>query len=135
VNLHSVAVRVISAINPQQPVSIRYSLGTSTQLADGTLVPAYSSPPTPMLGQLQSLQYRDLIQIQALNLNGTRRSVYLWGDNEGLVRLNSLGGDLITFIPKQGNIPANSTWLVATMAENWPQDGWCRCICTLQNSQ
>jgi hypothetical protein len=87
-----------------------------------------------MLAQVQPLQYRDIVQIQGLNLNGTRRSIYLWGDVEAILRINAAGGDLITFPSALGRLPAGAVFLIALAAETFSNDNWCRVIATLQNS-
>ncbi len=109
-----------------------------------------------MSAQVQALTFRDLTQVSGLNLNGTRRGIYLSGDVEGLVRSQGKGGDLITF-------PDGSEWLVALVLEAWgaselpmltlggdpmltlgggsmtelsggTPDQWCKVACTLQSN-
>lgn len=77
-------------------------------------------------GNVQAMQYRDLMQVQGLNLNGTRRKVYLYGDVNGIVRVTLQGGDLIT--DAQGNV-----WLTAMVLEQWHNPAWCSVAVTLQN--
>jgi hypothetical protein len=79
----------------------------------------------PVQGQVQPLQYKDLMQIDGLNLNGTRRKIYLYGAANGVVRTSLKGGDLITD-------PRGDVWLVALVAEQWAVD-WASAIVTLQN--
>jgi hypothetical protein len=74
--------------------------------------------------QVQALTGRDLQQIDGLNLQGTRRAIYIEGDIEGIVRPTQQGGDLIT-------TPDGSIWLVAMVLETWPN--WCKVAVTLQN--
>lgn len=77
--------------------------------------------------QIQPLTFRDIQQIDGLNLQGTRRSFYLNGAFDGLSRPFAKGGDiiLVAFGPNAG------VWLVAFNSEQWPD--WCKVICTLQN--
>lgn len=77
-------------------------------------------------GQAQPLQYKDLAQIDGLNLNGTRKKFYLYGVVQATVRALQRGGSLIVD-------PYGDTWLVAVVAEQWHNDGWCAIIATLQN--
>lgn len=130
-SLLSIVAGYIDAVNPRVPVTLKISTGY-TQSADYKQVPAYNTV-TGVLAQIQALQYRDLAQADALNLNGSRRSIYLQGDVEAIVRVNSKGGDLII-------TPDGNTYLVAFVAENWnapdgSNSGWVRCVCTLQNGQ
>lgn len=121
-NLHGIASAAIASVNPMAPVTIQLSQGYSTA-ADGTQIPAYSAPITAQ-AQIQALTFRDLQQIDGLNLNGTRRAIYLFGDIQGVVRVSSKGGDLITFAD-------GSIWLTALALETWPD--WCKIVATLQD--
>lgn len=76
-------------------------------------------------GQVQAMQYKDLMQVDSLNLNGTRRKIYLYGASNGVVRTSLKGGDLITD-------PNNQVWLVAMVIEQWAID-WASVATTLQN--
>jgi hypothetical protein len=133
VNLHSLAVGVISVVNPLVPITIQFSTGWTTA-ADGTRTPIYSAP-VPMQAQIQALTFGDLRQLEGLNLQGTQRAAYLWGDTQGIVRISSLGGDLITVIPAFGRFPPNSIWLTTLALETWANDNWCKVSITLQDGQ
>lgn len=115
------------------PVTIQFSTGYTTA-ADGTQIPTYSAP-LAMQAQIQALTFGDLRQVDGLNLNGTRRGIYLYGDVQGVVRVAAKGGDLITFVNAAGGFPAGSIWLVAQALETWngADGGWCKCACTLQD--
>ena len=76
--------------------------------------------------QIQALTFRDLQQIDGLNLQGDRRGIYFYGEIDGLVRPDNKGGDLITF-------PDGTIWLVAIVLEQWPD--WCKVAATLQNRE
>lgn len=77
--------------------------------------------------QVQALTYKDLQQISGINLNGTRRAIYLQGKLDGVVRSLEKGGDLIS-IASGANA---GEWLVGMVLEQW-QD-WCKVAATLQN--
>ncbi len=121
-NLNSRAHGAISAVNPRQRLTLQRSTGYTTA-ADGSRAPSYAAP-VDAYGQVQSLTFRDLQQIEGLNLQGTRRAIYLDGHWDGLVRSESKGGDLIT--DERGNV-----WLVAMVLEHWPQ--WSKVAVTLQD--
>jgi hypothetical protein len=76
-------------------------------------------------GQVQPMQYKDLLQTEGLNLNGTRRKVYLYGASNGVVRTSLKGGDLLTD-------QINNVWKVALLVEQWAAT-WCSVVVTLQN--
>ena len=121
-NLNSIVSSAIGAINPPVPLSVQISTGT-TQDASFKQVPTYAMPVTVM-GQVQPLTWRDIQQLDGLNLQGTRRKIYISAHIDGLVRVDNKGGDLIT--DNCGN-----TWLVAMVLEAWPS--WTSCAATLQD--
>lgn len=125
-NLNAIAAGVISAINPFTPATLKISNG-STINADGSQVPRYLQPVVPVLAQLQSLTYRDIQQMEGLNLQGDRVAIYLNGEVDGLVRVNNKGGDLITIAAG----PHAGVFLVAMVLEQW--NDWCKVAATLQN--
>lgn len=129
-NLHSIAVGVISAVNPQQVCTVQLSAGISGYAADGTPIPAYAAP-VMLQAQVQAMATRDLRQVDGLNLNGTYRRIYLYGDIEGTIRWTDQGGDLITFPGRVAQLPAGSVWLVVYPEETWPD--WCSVVACLQN--
>lgn len=121
-NLRDITAGVVASVNPRQRLQLQRSTGSTTG-ADGSRTPSYA-PAVFVFGQVQSLTFRDLQQIEGLNLQGTRRAIYLDGHSDGAVRVSAKGGDLIT--DQQGNI-----WLVAIELEHWP--GWSKVAVTLQN--
>jgi hypothetical protein len=93
--------------------------------ADGTPTPTYAAPVT-VPGQVQELSTRDLRQVEALNIQGTSRAVYLNGtDVSAIVRLTQRGGDLVT-------LQDGTVWLTTLVPEKWDV-GWTKIIITLQN--
>jgi len=123
-NLHNIASGVISSVNPQVPAIVQVSTGPGTTQASGKRVPTYAAPQT-VPAQVQALTYKDIQQIEGLNLQGTRRAIYFYGHVEGLVRVSNRGGDLVT-------LPDGSTWLVAMVLETWPD--WSKVVATMQLS-
>ncbi len=114
-NLHNIVSGVIASVNPWIQVTIQPSLGYTTN-SDGSRVPSYGAT-VHMSGQLQSLTYSDLVQLNGLNIQGQRRALYLNGDWEGIVRSDG------------------SIWLVAQVLENWHNTaGWVKLCITLQNN-
>ena len=114
-------------------VTIRESAGYTTA-ADGKRTPLYA-PAMPMFAQVQALQFRDLVQLDGLNLQGERRALYLNGNWQGVLRPEVKGGDLVPLPDgSAGSNGANgSLWLIALVLENWwLTDGWCKVAITRQ---
>lgn len=128
-NLHGIAAPLIGAVNPNVPVTLQLSTG-SVPGVGGKRVPTYSDPILNVPAQIQALSFRDLQQVEGLNLQGTRRAIYFYGDVQGIVRVNQQGGDLVTF-PVDGSLWSGSIWLTAMALETWPD--WCKVAATLQN--
>ena len=124
-DLRSIAGSVITAVNPYILATVMSSTGY-TIAPDGKQTPAYNTV-TDVPVQVQSLSFRDLMQVEGLNLNGTLRSIYLNGVANATVRVSSKGGDLITLTDG----PNAGVWLVNLVAEQWPD--WVHVIATLQN--
>lgn len=124
-NLHGIVSPIIAAVNPHVPVVIRISTGNTLQ-PGGERVPTYADP-IVVPGQVQPLQYKDIAQLDSLNVQGTRRAIYLYGAIDGLVRSENKGGDLIEVTTG----PNAGIYLVAVVAEAWPE--WCKALVTLQN--
>ena len=120
-DLHGVVRGAIPAVNPDETVAVSISAGY-TQNPDGSTAPAYDT--SPYVAQVQALQYRDLLQIQSLNIQGTRRKMYFFGEVDAIVRMLNKGGDVITRSD-------GTEWLVAFVFEQWPD--WCSVCVTQQN--
>ena len=73
---------------------------------------------------VQALQYNDITQFDAFNIQGERRKIYINGQVDGLVRVENKGGDLITD-------PLGNVWLVVLVPKSWPD--WCSVAVTLQD--
>lgn len=115
-NLHSIVGPIVAAVNPWVSATIQASQGYTTN-PDGSRIPAYAAPVNVQV-QMQAMTYRDLVQVDGLNINGEKRAMYINGTWEGVMRPDGRGGDLIT-------LPDASVWLVVQVLENWGyQDGW-----------
>ena len=126
-NLHQIVAGSIGTINPFELLSVQVSTG-STTASDGKRTPAFADA-VMVPGQVQALTYKDIRQIEGLNLNGTRRAIYLYGEIDGLVRPDRKGGDLIT---RQDG----SVWLTALVLEQWndgPTPSWVKIAATMQD--
>lgn len=121
-NLHQLASRAISAVNPFVRAEVRISTGY-TEASDGTRTPLYGAA-IPAVVQVQPLSADEMHQVDGLNIQGIKRAIYLNGRWDGLVRPDRKGGDLVTML-------GGDTWLVVVVLEYWPD--WCKVAVTLQN--
>lgn len=124
-NLHGIVAGAIGAVNPFVQATFQVSAGFAVG-ADGTPVPTYAAP-ISVSAQVQPMTYKDLIQVDGLNLNGTKRSIYVHGRFDGIVRSLAKGGDLVTVASGVNR----GVWLVAMVLEQWPD--WVKVAVTLQN--
>lgn len=124
-NLHSIAGPIIAAVNPTITVQFLPSVGWSIQ-PDGKRVPQYGVCAN-VPAQVQAMSWRDLMQVDGLNLQGTKVSIYLYGVAAGAVRVNYKGGDLVTITSG----PWAGVYLTHVVLEQWPD--WVKIACTLQN--
>ncbi len=121
-DLYGVTAGAIGGINPLERLAIQVSTGSITA-PDGTSVPTYAAT-VYALGQVQPLTFKDLKQVDGLNLSGSMKAIYVEGHINGIVRPDNKGGDLIT--DSQNNV-----WLVTQVLEYWPD--WTKVAVTLQN--
>lgn len=124
-NLHGIVSGAIGAVNPQISIQWLQSTGYTTDDA-GKRTP--TNTVTTVRAQVQALSATDLRHTEGLNMTGVMRSVYLYGDVTGIVRIDQKGGDILQFAEVPGGTVRN--WLVSQVMETWPD--WCRVIVTLQ---
>lgn len=121
-NLHAIVSGAVGAVNPQQMCILQTSAGYTTG-PSGKRTPQYAPPAYPM-AQVQSLSTGDIRQLDALNIQGSQRKIYLNGSVSAIVRVSKRGGDLVT-------TPDGSVWLTTAVLEQWPD--WCCVSVTLQD--
>lgn len=78
-------------------------------------------------GSVQPMTYRDLAQLEGINVGGARWKIYLEGQVDGVVRPEKKGGDLVS-IPSG---PHAGVWLAVQVLEQFPN--WVCCAIVLQN--
>lgn len=127
-NLFSITAGYVGAVNPPQRLTVQVSNGSKPGPGNRR-VPTYG-PPFTTTGDVQPMTWKDIQMVEGLNLQGVRRSIYINGQVDGLVRAENKGGDLITD-------PYGRVWLVAMVLEQW-DDGpngpsWVRVAATLQD--
>lgn len=121
-DLLSITAGVIDAVNPRTPMTVQISTG-STIGSDGAPIPTYNTL-TGVMGEVQPMTFKDLKQLDGLNIQGSLKAIYLEGHINGIVRSKNKGGDLVT--DAAGNV-----WLVHQVLEFWPD--WCKVAVTLQD--
>ena len=121
-NLRAIANAATQSINPNTSVTVKVSSGYTIDPATRRQGPAY----TIETGQanIQALDGKDLKQLDGLNIQGTIRAAYLYGNLAGVVRPDSKGGDLVEF--------NSQSWLVVKVLETWPD--WCKVAIVYQGA-
>jgi hypothetical protein len=99
-----------------------YSVSQAQTVASETMTTAVS-----ILAQIQPLSTGDLRHMDALNLQGSHRALYMNGQLNGAVRIALKGGDMVT-------LPDGTVWLVTQgMEPFYSSAGWTKAIITLQD--
>lgn len=132
INLRAIVNQVTRSINPNVTAILLRNLG-SAKKAGGVRIPQYGKSPIEL--QVQALSFSDLQLLDGLNIQGTRKAVYLTGAMFSVVRVDQKGGDLLIF--ENQLMPEGTTWLCAHVLEQW-QDGqsgasWAKVAITLQD--
>ncbi len=130
-NLHGIVRGAINTVNPDRVVTYLASTGASSN-ADFSQTPSYA-PPVQVRVQIQPLGKEELRLVERLNLQGVFRTVYLFGNEQGIVRVLAQGGDLFQFAPFQGQTVQN--WKVVGPVDgpwNVEDGGWTKLIVCLQ---
>lgn len=125
-NLNALVGPIVAAVNPWTTATYQQSDGNTTA-PSGKRSAVYIDPINVRV-QKQALTWKDLQQLQGLNVNGEKSAIYVDGDWQAVSRPNLRGGDLIT-------LPTGRVWLVVQVLENWfDQDGWAKVAAVLQNN-
>lgn len=122
-NLAQIVGPVTGMVNPRVPATLQSNTGYRTS-ASGKRSPSYDLPQVDVTAQVLELSTRDLRQLDGLNISGSSRKIYLYGQVNATVRVNRQGGDLIT-------LQDGSVYLTTAVLEQWPD--WVCCAATLQN--
>lgn len=132
-NLHAAVRGAIQTVNPDQDGLYLVSTGY-TQSADFRQVPVYATA-VPYRLQVQALTGRELRHDALQNIQGVMRGVYMYGNTQGVVRVESKGGDLLRFAQTRQPGALLYTWKVLTVLETWTPTypGWCKVAVVLQN--
>lgn len=123
-NLHAVVRRAITSVNPDTIGTWRKSTGYTTATT-GKREQAYTDVTNAPL-QVQALSGRELTQLDALNIQGASRGVWVNGQVTAANRADQTGGDLFLFDGK--------TWLAVHIFESWDRPGWSHCAVAQQKA-
>lgn len=130
-NLRALANRLTARVNPNVPAVIRRSTGYTTS-ASGTRTPTYTDLPVQV--QVQPASTGDIQKLDALNIQGVHRVIYISAEVEAMIRVDKKGGDQIVF--EAGIMPEDdqsTRWIVSAVLEVYGHQ-WRKCAITLQNS-
>jgi hypothetical protein len=126
-NLAAIANGAITAINPNFPATLYISTGNV--VIDFKQTPTYGT--MPIAAQVQPLTSGELRQLDALNIQGASKAIYLNGAALGIIRIKQRGGDLIVF--PAGTLPEGDVWLVKASLEQWQGATWAKVAVELQD--
>lgn len=126
-NLNAIANSATVAVNPNLPATLFISTG-NTVGSNFKQVPTYDT--AAVAAQVQALSSGDIRQLDALNVQGAQKAIYLNGAALAISRIKKLGGDVIVF--PDGTLPEGNTWLVLASLEQWAQT-WCKVAVSLQD--
>lgn len=127
IDVRGIANGAVQIVNRNVWVTLKQASGQYTTDAAGHRTPGFVT--ADYKAQVQALSGSDLRHVDGLNIQGVMRSVHLYGNVQGVVRADKLGGDLLMF-PEVPCGPVRN-WRVVQVMETWPT--WCRVIALLQN--
>lgn len=125
-NLRQIANNLTQAVNPNVPATLYSSNGFST--VNYTQIPSYLT--SRVFAQVQPITTGDALKMDALNIQGVDKIIFLNGLALAINRIKKFGGDLVVFA--DGVIPEGNTWLIKANLEQW-SDTWCKIAVVLQD--
>lgn len=124
-NLHAIVSSAVASVNPHIWVSWIQASGTTT---DAAFHRTASTTTRNVQAQVQGLSGDDLKHMDGLNVQGVMRSVFMYGNVQGVVRADQKGGDILQFPEVPGGTVKN--WRIVKVMETWPD--WSRVVVVLQ---
>lgn len=121
-NLRGIANAAIQTINPNIPVTVKISSGYVIDPVTLRQVPDYTE--YPAMGQIQALDGDDMAQVNFLNIQGTIRAVYLYGNVSGVIRPDGISASRLIFASNESGEVKDREWNVFKVLEAWPT--WCK---------
>jgi len=126
-NVRGAANAAIQAVNPNITCDFYASTGFTVNAAKKQ-VPSYAAVAPDVAIQVQAVTAGELRHLENLNVQGVLRSVHMYGNTQGVVRVNQQGGDLLYFPEVPGGAPR--IWKVVKVVETWAD--WSHVIVNLQ---
>src|SRR5271165_3555195 len=115
-NLHGIVRGAITTVNNDKVAYYLAGNPAPTVNADFSLTPNYA-PAVAVRIQIQPLGRGDLQLVEKLNLQGVFRTVFLYGNAQGIVRVQAKNGDLLKFTTFQGE--GVQTWKIVNVDGPW----------------
>jgi hypothetical protein len=126
-NLNAIANGIVTSVNPNAAATLFISTGNTVD-SNYVQQPAYDQ--VAVSAQVQPLTSGDIRQLDALNIQGAQKAIYINGAALGISRIKQRGGDLVVFA--DGVMPEGNTWLVLASLEQWATT-WCKVAVSLQD--
>jgi len=126
INLRALANFATQTINPNIPVTVFVPNGYTIDPLTREQTPVYVE--TPGWGNVQALDGDDLKQAEYLNIQGTLRSVYLYGAVAGVIDPDAQPSADLAF--SHGGV--SGRWSVFKVFETW--QNWCKVGVVYQGS-
>lgn len=127
-DIFGIANSAIQAVNENINAVWRRSAGYLIDEA-GLQEPQYIDESVDV--QVQAVSGSSLKFVEGLNIQGVMRSVFMYGNVQGIVRSDERGGDLILFPQVPGD--RVQAWKVVTVVETWAD--WAHVIVVLQEDE
>lgn len=131
INLRGIANSAIQSINPNQSIDVSvpdgYIINPDTLLQE----PKYILE--TVQGNVQSLSSDDLKQMDGLNIEGTLRAVYVYGNYGGVLRPDGQPNSILRFVTNESGVTKARDWNVYKVLEAWPM--WCKVAVVLQTEE
>lgn len=128
-NLRGIANAVTQTVNPNIPVTVKVSSGYAIDPATLRQVPTYTE--TQVFGNVQALDGDDLRQVNNLNIQGTIRAVYLYGNVSGVIQPDEISASKLVFTSNESGVVQSREWNVFKVLEAWPT--WCKVAVVYNN--
>lgn len=127
-DVRGIANASIQPVNPNIPAQYVASTGYGTDAA-GKRTATFAAPVGVMI-QPQAATGKDLEHVEKLNMQAVYKNVRMWGNTQGVVRVEAKGGDLLYF----PNVPAGTprVWKVEAVLETWAT--WCSLVVCMQTT-
>lgn len=130
-NLHGTVRGAITSVNPDVLAPFLSSTGNTVDEA-GNQTPSYADAINIPI-QVQALSGSDKKAVNFMNLQTVLRSVYCYGNKQGVERVVQKGGDILQFRevpnPRTDANPVRN-WLVIKVVETWPD--WSKVVVSMQ---